>query len=102
MAMSDCIKCWETPCRCGYDYRNWSLESLKEFSSMIQVTYIKRLAQEARKIAEPIGSLHSYWDSIFDIELYFQEGGPSIVGKDKFQVAVYHLERELINAKTRK
>ena len=24
MAMSDCIKCWETPCRCGYEYRKWS------------------------------------------------------------------------------
>jgi len=22
MSMSDCIKCWDTPCTCGYDYRN--------------------------------------------------------------------------------
>ena len=22
MAMSDCEKCWETPCCCGYDYKN--------------------------------------------------------------------------------
>lgn len=24
MGMSDCEKCWETPCMCGHDYRNWS------------------------------------------------------------------------------
>jgi hypothetical protein len=23
MAMSDCEKCWETPCCCGYDYRKY-------------------------------------------------------------------------------
>jgi len=22
--MLDCVKCWNTPCTCGYDYRNWS------------------------------------------------------------------------------
>jgi hypothetical protein len=23
MALSDCPKCWSTPCNCGYQYRNW-------------------------------------------------------------------------------
>lgn len=26
MSMSDCIKCWNTPCTCGYSYKNWSQE----------------------------------------------------------------------------
>lgn len=26
MAMSDCPKCWETPCVCGHDYRRLSVE----------------------------------------------------------------------------
>ena len=26
MGLSDCIKCWDTPCTCGYGYRNMSLE----------------------------------------------------------------------------
>lgn len=27
MAMSDCEKCWNTPCSCGWDYRIWTLEA---------------------------------------------------------------------------
>lgn len=24
MSLSDCPKCWNTPCNCGYEYRNYS------------------------------------------------------------------------------
>ena len=24
MSMSDCPKCWDTPCTCGYDYRRYT------------------------------------------------------------------------------
>ena len=24
MSLSDCVKCWNTPCTCGYEYRNWT------------------------------------------------------------------------------
>jgi hypothetical protein len=24
MALSDCIKCWQTPCECGYEFKNKS------------------------------------------------------------------------------
>lgn len=27
MALSDCIKCWCTPCECGYKYREMSIEN---------------------------------------------------------------------------
>lgn len=27
MAMSDCIKCWDTPCTCGYEYRNMQVNA---------------------------------------------------------------------------
>jgi len=26
MALSDCISCWNTPCDCGNDYKDWSDE----------------------------------------------------------------------------
>lgn len=31
MGMSDCEKCWDTPCTCGWDYRNWASRSLSKF-----------------------------------------------------------------------
>ena len=30
MSMSDCEKCWETPCICGHEYRNWTPERRRE------------------------------------------------------------------------
>jgi hypothetical protein len=33
---SDCIKCWDTPCTCGWDYRNWSADKLKEQIDILQ------------------------------------------------------------------
>jgi hypothetical protein len=26
MSLSDCPKCWDTPCECGYEYRGWTRE----------------------------------------------------------------------------
>jgi len=29
MALSDCIHCWDTPCTCGWEYRNLPIEELQ-------------------------------------------------------------------------
>ena len=31
MSLSDCPKCWNTPCTCGYEYSGYSLEQLQSF-----------------------------------------------------------------------
>lgn len=36
MAMSDCEKCWDTPCSCGWQYRTWTIQRLKEEQRLIQ------------------------------------------------------------------
>ena len=35
MAMSDCPKCWETPCCCGYEYRKYSDGNKIELASVV-------------------------------------------------------------------
>jgi hypothetical protein len=35
MGMSDCIRCWDTPCTCGYDYRNDSQEERIRQASVV-------------------------------------------------------------------
>jgi len=36
MALSDCDKCWETPCSCGWKYRNWPYSRLVEMRDIFQ------------------------------------------------------------------
>lgn len=31
MAMSDCIKCWDTPCTCGYDYKDKTEQGMVKY-----------------------------------------------------------------------
>ena len=35
MSLSDCVKCWDTPCRCGHDYKDWSDSQLAEQIMML-------------------------------------------------------------------
>ena len=30
MSLSDCMKCWDTPCTCGWDYRNYTRQTLED------------------------------------------------------------------------
>lgn len=38
MALSDCEKCWNTPCDCGWEYRNMNDEEFAKFIAHI-LTY---------------------------------------------------------------
>jgi len=35
MSLSDCTKCWERLCTCGWQYRHWRVEKLIELRKMI-------------------------------------------------------------------
>lgn len=38
MSLSDCEKCWETPCVCGYNYLSWEPERIQELIDVLEVT----------------------------------------------------------------
>jgi hypothetical protein len=35
MSLSDCPKCWSTPCECGHEYRDWKIDRLEEHIEML-------------------------------------------------------------------
>ena len=37
MSMSDCERCWNTPCTCGWDYRSWHIEAINSQIRMLQI-----------------------------------------------------------------
>lgn len=37
MSMSDCYKCWSMPCACGYDYLQWTPESIAKLVATLQL-----------------------------------------------------------------
>lgn len=48
MAISDCEKCWETPCVCGFGYRTYTKEARLNLASNI-------LGIPANKLSEMLG-----------------------------------------------
>lgn len=36
MSMSDCEKCYNTPCTCGWEYKHWSEEALESQIEMLE------------------------------------------------------------------
>ena len=42
MSLSDCEKCWETPCVCGYEYKKWKTESIVKLRDVLNKTILER------------------------------------------------------------
>jgi len=49
MSMSDCPKCWNTPCDCGHDYKDWPVARLEEMVSMFQGLIAEKTRQAKPK-----------------------------------------------------
>jgi hypothetical protein len=44
LALSDCIKCWSTPCECGHEYQDWTEERLKKQIRMLERVLIDKVS----------------------------------------------------------
>lgn len=52
MALSDCEKCWNTPCTCGWEYRNYTDDNFAKFIADILSYKDNKIGilEEAKKI----------------------------------------------------
>jgi hypothetical protein len=55
MALSDCPKCWETPCVCGYDYRMYDMDRLIKMRDMFQKLIDDRQRENPTDLSKIIG-----------------------------------------------
>jgi hypothetical protein len=52
MSLSDCEKCWDTPCTCGHEYRKWTVAALRMQIAMLQTVLKKKEEEEEASHAE--------------------------------------------------
>lgn len=57
MALTDCPKCWDTPCRCGHEYQSWSIKDLES-----QITMLQRVLEENKAKASSKSSDRDYFN----------------------------------------
>lgn len=48
--LSDCDKCWDTPCTCGWEYRDYGIEHLSKFIYKIMSYYSNGEKEQIIKI----------------------------------------------------
>lgn len=51
MAMSDCVKCWETPCSCGHDWNKRSFEYLIKTRNMLDKVIQEKMPSDGDALA---------------------------------------------------
>ena len=56
MAMSDCIRCWDTPCTCGYEYKDYN--RIKRAEQAAAVLGISKDSPEFQKLLEITPKIH--------------------------------------------
>ena len=48
MALSDCPRCWETPCACGHEYVRWTTDRLRQHIDMLNRVLARKIAEAPR------------------------------------------------------
>jgi hypothetical protein len=67
MSMSDCIKCWNTPCTCGWEYRHMSKE--KRIERALTILGIDN-THFSDKLIDLIPDRHPQWTGVSDCGRY--------------------------------
>ncbi len=61
MGISDCVKCWNTPCTCGWDYKDIPSENMADFITDICRYRSKEEAKLILSRAIEMVDVHENW-----------------------------------------
>jgi hypothetical protein len=84
MSLSDCEKCWSTPCRCGHKYRDWKLDDLLQLHGIIQRVIQTRTAKsKVNLVGKTIAKIS---ECSHDVTFWFTDGTFAGLGVDDEQM----------------
>ena len=91
MGLGNCPECWEDTCECGYMYRSWSEQRIKDFIAVL-LTIIKEKREEGIKelVAQgeediQAGRVRSHGEVFNDIEQPLTGTKCSVCGEPQFK-----------------
>lgn len=70
MAMSDCEKCWNTPCVCGWELRDRSIEYLEKQKKMIEIVIEFKKRYPGARFPEYNDIFTEYLQLMKDVDIY--------------------------------
>ena len=65
MSLADCPKCWDVLCSCGWEYKDWSIDRLKDLIKRLEKVKEYKIANPPVKsypLRSPIVNEEKFWD----------------------------------------
>ena len=99
--MSDCLKCWDTPCNCGYDYRDYNVEYFSKFIvDILSYKTPEERMQILQKAATGKGAARKEQVTFMTRALFGLLHNPKPDEADALAVGLTHLRRTAFSART--
>lgn len=99
MSLSDCEKCWDTPCVCGYGYRGYTLDQRLELARVVMGAQFEPLflqfatqcreqaAQVCPVMVDPNAPLVAYQQRLDANATFYEKVGLGLVQPAEFKGA---------------
>ena len=79
MGLGSCPKCWEDICECGYMYRGWSEQRIKDFIAVLLTVIKEKRREKGTELIGPHGEV------LKDIEQPLTGTKCSVCGEPQFK-----------------
>lgn len=96
MSLSDCSKCWSTPCTCGYEYRGYTLDQRLELARAVMgaefeplfLAFASKCREKAAQVCpvtrDPNAPLEAFQHRIDADALFYEKVGVGVIQPTSF------------------